>query len=115
MKKANFSDKLSILLAICDNEQESVLNDFLARKNLKNGLIFMGKGTAESTIADIFGFGLSDKLITAIFVRESIQDKLITELTDVLGIEKDKYGLTMLLEASSASSVVLDMAGIKVL
>ena len=115
MKKAKVSDKFSVLLAICDNEQENELEEFLKAKKLKNSLIFMGKGTAESEIADIFGFGLSDKLITAVLVPQSSQEKLIGELTDVLGIEEDHYGLTMLLETSSATSVVLDMVGIKVL
>jgi hypothetical protein len=115
MKSPKVSDKLSILIAICDNEQEDVLMGFLERKKLKNSVIFMGKGTAESEIADIFGFGLSDKVISATFVPESRQEKLIKELTDELGIEDDHYGLTMLLETSSATSTVLDMVGIKVL
>ena len=115
MKKAKVSDKFSVLLAICDNEQMSELEEFLTRKKLKNSLIFMGKGTAESEIADIFGFGLSDKIISATFVPQSSQEKIIAELTDVLGIERDHYGLTMLLETSSATSMVLDMIGIKVL
>ena len=115
MKKQSISEKFSVMLAICDNEQQDVLEEFLVKKKLKNGLIFMGKGTAESDVADIFGFGLSDKLITAVLVTESKQDKIIKELTDVLGIEKDNFGLTMLLETSSASSVVLDMMGISVM
>ena len=115
MKKQKVSEKFSVLLAICDNEQLPVLDEYLAKKKLKNGMIFMGKGTAESDIADIFGFGLSDKIITALLVRESKQDKLIKEITDILGIEKDNFGLTMLMETSSASSVVLDMLGIDVI
>ena len=115
MKKQKVSEKFSVLLAIFDNEQKVVLESYLTKKKLKNGLIFMGKGTAESEIADIFGFGLSDKIITALLVRESKQDKLIKEITDVLGIEKENYGLTMLLEASSASSVLLNMLGIEII
>ena len=112
MKKSVVSDKFSVLLAICDNEKVDVLEKFLKKKKLKNGLIFMGKGTAESQIADIFGFGLSDKLITALLVPRSSQEKTLKELADALRIEIDSYGLAMLLETSSASSVVLDMLGI---
>jgi nitrogen regulatory protein PII len=114
MKAPRLSDKLSVMIAICDNEQEDILQGFLERKKLKNSVFFMGKGTAESDIADIFGFGLSDKVISATFVLESKQEALLRELTDALGIEDKHYGLTMLLETSSATSVVLDMAGIKV-
>ena len=114
MKTPKVSDKLSVMIAVCDNEQEEILQEFFRKHHLNNGLIFMGKGTAESEIADIFGFGLSDKIISAVLVAESNQEKLILELTDLLGIEKDHYGLTMLLETSSATSTVLDMVGIKV-
>ena len=115
MKKQKVSEKFSVLIAICDNEQLPVLDDYLSQHKLKNGLVFMGKGTAESNIADIFGFGLSDKIITALLVKESKQDKLIKDITKLLRIEEDMFGLTMLLETSSASSVVLDMLGIQVL
>ena len=112
MRKERVVDKFSVLLAICDNEQEDILEEFLTKHKLGAGLIFMGKGTAESNIADIFGFGLSDKLISCVLVPEHSQEKLILELTDALGIEKDHYGLTMLLETSSATSVVMDMVGL---
>ena len=109
MKKVNFSDKFSVLLAFCDEEKREELEQFLTRKKLKHGIIFMGKGTAESEMADIFGFGLSDKLILATLVPMSIQEKVIKDLTDMLGIEKDSFGLTMLLEVSATSSAVMDM------
>lgn len=112
MKKQKISDKFSVLLAIYDNEMSEDLEEYLTRKKLKNGLIFMGKGTAESEIADMFGFGLSDKRITALLVQETRQEKILQEITDILRIEVDTYGLAMLLETSSATSVVLDMVGI---
>lgn len=112
MKKVSFSDKFSVLLAFCDDDKREELDQFLTRKKLKHGIIFMGKGTAESEIADIFGFGLSDKLILATLVPMSIQEKIIKDLTDMLGIEKESFGLTMLLEVSATSSSVLDLMNI---
>ena len=106
-------DKFSIMLAICDDEQRDALESFLKIKHLKNTMFFKGKGTAESEIADIFGFGLSDRVISATLVPESGQEKLVKELSDDLGLEKDSYGLAMLLDINSASSVVLDMLGIE--
>ena len=41
--------------------------------------------------------------------------EILKEITDLLRIEVDRYGLTMLMETSSASSVLLDMVGIKLL
>ncbi len=114
MKKLRAEEEFSVLLAICDNEKTEELDKYLTRKRLKNGLMFMGKGTAESDIADMFGFGLSDKIIVTLLVPESRQEKVARDLTDFLGIEKDSYGLVMLLETSSASTVVLDRLGIAV-
>lgn len=115
MKKLRASDKFSLLLAICNDESLQELDEYLTEKKLKNGLMFMGKGTAESDIADLFGFGLSDMAILALLVPESSQEKILKDITDFLGIENENYGLAMLLEVSSASSVVLDMLGIKVI
>ena len=115
MRKPKISEKFSVLISICDDEKKEDLDEYLTRKRLKNGLMFIGKGTAESDIADIFGFGLSDKIITALLVQESRQDKVAKDLSDFLGIEEDSFGLVMLLETSSASTVVLDKLGIQVL
>lgn len=115
MKKVKVSEKVSVLIAICDDEQRDDLQEYLTKKKLKCGQIFMGKGTAESTIVDMFGFGMSDKLITALIVPESSQEKILNEITKLLRIEIDRYGLTMLMEISSASSVLLDMVGVKLL
>ena len=113
MRKIRYAEKFSVLVAICDNEQTEELDQYLTRKRLKNGLMFIGKGTAESDIADMFGFGLSDKVISAILVPESKQEKIAKDMADFLGIEKDKYGLVMLLDTSSASTVVMDMLNIQ--
>lgn len=113
MRKIRYAEKFSVLISICDNEKTEELDQYLTKKRLKNGLMFIGKGTAESDIADMFGFGLSDKIISAILVPESKQDKIAKDLADFLGIEKDSYGLVMLLDTSSASTVVMDMLGIQ--
>lgn len=112
MKKRTFSDKFSLMLAICDDDKGSDLEDYLNSIGLHNGILFMGKGTANSDIADIFGFGMSDKAIVVALVPESSQEKMLKKVSDFLGIEKDAYGLAMLLEVSSATSSVLDMMGI---
>ena len=113
MKKQKASEKFSLLLAICDDDQGELLEEFLNRKKLKNGILFMGKGTAESEIADLFGFGLSDKVIVATLVPMSGQEKILKDVTDLLEIETNRFGLTMILEVSSASSSILDLMGIE--
>lgn len=109
MKSKNNIEKFSVLLAICDEDMNEKLEDYLRAHKLNTGIIFMGKGTADTDIADIFGFGMSDRCICATLVPEGSQEKILKEITDFLGIEKDTYGLAMLLKVGSASSVLMDM------
>ena len=109
MKSKNNIEKFSVLLAICDDDMRDEFEDYLRVHKLNTGILFMGKGTADTDIADIFGFGMSDRCICATLVPENSQEKILKEITDFLGIEKDKYGLAMLLKVSSASSVLMDM------
>ena len=115
MKATKIPSPIRLILSIVDDGMGDEIEKYLDKNHLSTGLMFKGKGTAESEIADLFGFGMSDKIITALLVRQSKQDKIIKEITKLLGIEKENFGLTMLLEASSASSVVLDMLGIDII
>lgn len=112
-KEAKSVEKINILLAICEDEQQAILEDFVSRKKLNNSIIFKAKGTAESEIADIFGFGLSDRVVLASVVKETGQEKLVKEMSTALGIEKDAYGLAMVLDINSVSSTLLEMMGIE--
>lgn len=113
MKKETANvEKINIMLAICEDEQQQVLEEFISQKRLQNSIIFKGKGTAKSDIADIFGFGLSDRVIMATVVKETGQEKILKELSTALGIEKDTYGLAMILDINSVSSTLLEMMGL---
>lgn len=112
MKQAKIKSPISILLAIVDKGRGEWIEEYLNSHKLKGGLLLFGKGTAESEIADIFGFGMSDKDIVACIVPISHQEKILKDITDLTGIEKDSYGLTMLLDINSASSSLLEMLNI---
>ena len=114
MKVMRMKSPMSVLLVICDNEFNEQLEDYLTVKHLKNGIIFNGKGTSVSGIADIFGFGMDDRSIFAILVPAEKKEKYLMEVTKITRIEDDNYGLTMLLDVSSASSPLLSLMGIEV-
>ena len=113
MSRAKKCSPISILLAVVDKGMVDVVEEYLNRNKLKGGLLLFGKGTAESDIADIFGFGMSDRDIIACIVPIALQDKIIKDVTKLTGIETDNYGLTMLLDINSASSSLLDLLGIQ--
>jgi hypothetical protein len=114
MKKVNRPSPISLILSINDDGMGEVVEKYLNSKNLNGGIVFNGKGTAESEIADIFGFGLSDKDIIAVFVPKNKCPEIIKELNDITGVEKDRYGLNMVLDINSASSNLIEFLGIKI-
>ena len=112
MKQNKTKSPISILLAIVDKGKGEWVEDYLNSQKLKGGLLLFGKGTAESDIADIFGFGMSDKDIIACIVPVAFQEKVIKDVTKLTGIEDDSFGLTMLLDINSASSSLLDLLNV---
>lgn len=112
MKKTSIKSPVKLLLTIVDDGVGDLLEKYYNERNLTGGLVFKGKGTAESEIADLFGFGLSDKDIVAIFVPSDCED-IVNDVNEITGIERDSYGLNMVLEINSASSNLLDGLGIK--
>jgi len=114
MKKTSVPSPISLLLSINDNGMGELVERYLNENNLNGGIIFQGKGTAESEIADIFGFGLSDKDIIAVFIPKNKSSEIIADVNEITGVEYDRYGLNMLLEVNSASSNLLEFLGIKI-
>ena len=109
MKNTKIKAPISLLLAICDRGQGDVVEDYLGHHKLDAGLILMGKGTAATDIADIFGFGMDDRDIVACLVPKDREEKILADVTEILGIERDEYGLAMLLDLNSASSSILEL------
>ncbi|GHV26382.1 nitrogen regulatory protein P-II [Clostridia bacterium] len=55
---------LSFLFTICNREDKERIDTFLERAGVKNGLAFLGKGTATREILSLLGIGETDKAIT---------------------------------------------------
>lgn len=114
MGKIKMESPISLLIAIVDDKQGEMIEEYLVRHKLNAGILFNGKGTSESEIIDLFAFGVDDKDIVAVIVPVAEEDKILDDITELTGIENDKYGLTMLLPISSASSTILELFGIRV-
>ena len=114
MKQNKIKAPIKLVIAICDRGMGEEIEEYLNKIHLKGGLVFMGKGTAESEIADIFGFGLSDRDIVAILVPTEKVDKVVENVRNITRIEDDKYGLVMTMPLSGATNMLLDAINIKV-
>lgn len=113
MKEVKQKSPISLLLIFCDKGRGYEVEEYLNKHHLKGGLMIMGKGTAESDVADIFGFGMCDRDIIACIIPSEKQDKILEDVTKITGVEEDSYGLTMLLDIASASSTMLEHIGFK--
>lgn len=114
MKKNSIDSPISLLISIVDDEIARDVELYLNNKGLNAGLIFIGKGTAESDIADIFGFGMSDKNIIACMIPNSKKSRIIDDINEITGVETVNYGLNMIMNLQSASSNLLELMNIKI-
>ena len=113
MKKIKIQSPISLLISIVDRDDSHEVEEYLSRHNLHSGIVFMGKGTAESEIADIFGFGMSDKDIIACIIPNEKKDKIVADINNITRVDIDKYGLNMVLKISSAGSNLLELMKIR--
>ncbi|MCI5497041.1 MAG: hypothetical protein MR412_00405 [Firmicutes bacterium] len=105
---------VKLLLCIADRGIGKDIENYLNDHELKGGLLILGKGTAESDIADIFGFGLSDKDIVGCLIPINKLDKVVEDINQITGVETDRYGLNMILDIQSMASNMLEFLNIKV-
>lgn len=103
-----------LLLCIADKGVGKDIENYLNDHRLNAGILLIGKGTAESDIADIFGFGMSDKDIVGCLVPVAKLEKVVADINQITGVETDRYGLNMILDIQSMASNMLEFLNIKV-
>lgn len=113
-KISKMKSPIKLLVSFTDRDVAKDLEAYLNDHNLDGGVVFMGKGTSESDIADIFGFGISDRDVIACLIPVGQVDKVIHDFNEISGIEKDNYGLLFVMDLQSASSNLLEFLKIKV-
>ncbi len=103
-----------LLISITDRGVGKDLELYLTQHDMNGGVLFMGKGTAESNIADIFGFGISDKDVLACLIPIEKLSQTVHDFNEITGIERDGYGLLFEIDVSSASSNLMELLNISV-
>lgn len=112
-KVLKMSAPLKLIISFTDRDVAHDIEVYLNDKHLNGGMVFRGKGTAESDIADIFGFGIDDKDVIATLVPTQKVHTVIRDLNKISGIEDDNYGLIFVVDLQSASSNLLEFLNIK--
>lgn len=100
---------VQMIVSICEKGDGENIEKYLCGEGITTGITFMGKGTAESDMADIFGFGLSNRDVVCAVVPIDRVDKTVKAINDITGIETDNYGLTMVMPMSGGDSTLLEL------
>lgn len=109
MKQKKIKSPMKLFVMIGDRDVMEDVEYYLNENSYNAGIIFMGKGTSESDMADIFGFGMSDKDIVACLLPTEKFDDIVRDLNDITRVDTDHYGLNFVIEPTSASSNMLEM------
>ena len=105
---------VKLILCLVDRGDGKIIEMYLNDHHLNGGILLMGKGTAESDIADMFGFGLCDRDIVACLVPVNKLEKTMKDINEITRIEQDKYGLNMILDVQSMASNMLEFLKVAV-
>ena len=113
MKKNAIKSPIALLMSIIEDDRAKDVEKYLSDNHLSTGISFMSKGTAESDIADIFGFGMNDRVVIVAIIPIAQKDRILADINEITGVEKDTYGLNMILNIQSVSSNLLENMNIK--
>jgi hypothetical protein len=111
MKK--MESPVDLLIAIVNRHKGhnvcEILNDYKVQMHLN----CIGHGTAESTLADLFGFGIVERDIVISLVPVTISEKILNKLNREFHFNERHNGLAMTIPVNSIEKNLLDF--IKVL
>ncbi len=104
---------IEMLIAVTDRGKGKNVIKILNKWDSQYHLICLAKGTAESNIAEIFGFGITDRDLVIAIINIHHSEELLDEIAKELHLYIPTNGLAMTLPINSASSDMLDMLKIK--
>lgn len=102
-----------ILCVIVSHERSKKAIDILQGHNVELQMLSMGKGTADSKMAEMFNLGNIEKDI--IFAVVSIQnEKAVIESMQNLFLDGKTTGIAFTIPIKSATSDIIDLLGLKI-
>lgn len=106
--KKKIEAPMEVMLTITNKGDSEDIIEYLRKNNIMHSIVMMAKGTNPSEIADIFTFGIDDRDILVTFIPTSEEERIVSELTEILGLEHNNLGLILILPINSASSNLLE-------
>ncbi len=109
MAKKKIKPPFEILVSIVDRGDGNKVSELLEENHLQNIVVLQGTGTAESEVAELFGFGVVERDIVVCIVDQE-RSKVMVELlyTDLnMGIEHS--GCVFTISPSSATLELINL------
>lgn len=105
MKKKNYP--LQLLTCITYRGDVKNVEKIFDKFNLSEHCVLMGKGTAESAIGDLFGFGVIDRDVTCAIVDSQTSKIIVEELDKTFNFSNSHNGICFCIPVDAISSDLL--------
>lgn len=100
---------IEMLFVIVGHKNLEKVNNILSENQIEYKAVIPGKGTAESKIGDLFGFGIIDRDIVTTMIKTEQRSTILQQLDDALNLSKPHVGVAFSISIDAISSDVLQI------
>lgn len=100
---------IEMLYVIVSHKNLKKVNTIFSEYGISHYSILMGKGTAQSKLGDIFGFGIIDRDVIVAVINKTDSTQLLSALDDTLKLSVPHHGVAFTTEISAITSDVIDL------
>lgn len=109
MPKKSKKSPLDVLFCIVAKGQSEHVLQLMTTIGAFNSIVFMGHGTANSQVADLFGFGIEEREIILSFIDSSLSKKFLKLVNKIMGFDEQKHsGLAFTIKLASMEKNALE-------
>lgn len=98
---------IELLWIVIDKAKHAKVERALMENDVNNKMVLMGKGTAKSTLGDIFSFGIIDRDVIVCIIEKSKS----TELCEMLDNLINPHGPTGVIFTTPLDAISSDLFG----
>lgn len=104
---------IEILFVIIGHKNLEKVYEIFENNGIEYKTVMPGKGTAESKLGDLFGFGIIDRDVITTVVKTEQRSKILQELDAKLKLSEPHNGVAFSMSIDAVTSDVLQMLNIK--
>ena len=104
---------IEMLFVIVGHKNLEKVYEIFENNGIEYKTVMPGKGTAESKLGDLFGFGIIDRDVIATVVKTAQRSKILSELDEKLNLSEPHNGVAFSMSIDAVTSAVLQLLNIK--